>query len=183
VLASQATASVLADDELAGITLRELGEFTLKDLDRPERIYQLVIDGLDGDFPSLHANLPAEPEPADFELLCASLRAHARDVDTFLEALAHKLAAALPDSTRVERRGFRGSGRVRSLDVVLGEDHHRLELDAGRLRSWRTRSVRGIVLKTEELGLDDWIASLSRDLAVTAAGSERGWEALERLLS
>ena len=46
VLASQATASVLADDELAGITLRDLGEYDLKDIDRPERLYELEIDGL-----------------------------------------------------------------------------------------------------------------------------------------
>ena len=46
ILASQATASVLADDELDGITLRDLGEHKLKDLARPERIYQLEVDGL-----------------------------------------------------------------------------------------------------------------------------------------
>jgi hypothetical protein len=42
--------------------------------------------------------------------------------------------------------------------------------------------VRGIVLKNEELGLDEWIESLARDLAETAEQSERGRLALERLL-
>lgn len=46
VLASQATASVLGDDELDGITLRDLGEHSLEDLERPERIYQLELAGL-----------------------------------------------------------------------------------------------------------------------------------------
>ena len=45
ILASQATASVLADDELDGITLRDLGEHKLKDLARPERIYELGSTG------------------------------------------------------------------------------------------------------------------------------------------
>jgi peptide/nickel transport system substrate-binding protein len=62
ILASQATASVLHDDELDGITLRDLGEHKLKDLERPERIYELRVDGLRGDFPSLKTEA-AEPIP------------------------------------------------------------------------------------------------------------------------
>src|SRR5512133_1911055 len=56
VLASQATASLLADDELPGITLRDLGEHGLKDMDRPERIYQLDIDDLPSTFPPLRTD-------------------------------------------------------------------------------------------------------------------------------
>jgi hypothetical protein len=37
-------------------------------------------------------------------------------------------------------------------------------------------------LKSEELGLDDWIDALSRDLTEAAEQSERGRLALERLL-
>jgi class 3 adenylate cyclase len=55
VLASQATASVLADDAPAGITLRELGRHELKDLERPEHRYQLDIEGLPAVFPPLLA--------------------------------------------------------------------------------------------------------------------------------
>src|SRR4051812_43194498 len=53
VLLSQATAAVLADDALEGITLRDLGEHRLKDLERPERIHQLVLSGLPNEFPAL----------------------------------------------------------------------------------------------------------------------------------
>src|SRR5438132_3627205 len=53
VLLSQATCSVLEDDELPGLRLRHLGEQRLKDLDRPEHIYQLDIEGLPGEFPPL----------------------------------------------------------------------------------------------------------------------------------
>ena len=47
--------------------LRDLGEHRLKDLARPERIYQLVVPGLPADFPSLRTlesrpnNLPMQP--------------------------------------------------------------------------------------------------------------------------
>jgi YVTN family beta-propeller protein len=53
ILVSRATASVLADDEPPGMRLRDLGEQQLKDLDRPERIYQLDVDGLPQEFPPL----------------------------------------------------------------------------------------------------------------------------------
>ena len=46
ILASQSTASVLADDDLDGVSLRDLGEHSLKDFARPERIYELEVDGL-----------------------------------------------------------------------------------------------------------------------------------------
>jgi hypothetical protein len=42
--------------------------------------------------------------------------------------------------------------------------------------------VRGIVLKNDELDLDDWIGLLAHDLAESAEQSERGRIALERLL-
>jgi YVTN family beta-propeller protein len=53
ILASQATASVLGDDDLEGISLRDLGEHKLKDLERPERIYELRVDGLEQTFSPL----------------------------------------------------------------------------------------------------------------------------------
>jgi class 3 adenylate cyclase/tetratricopeptide (TPR) repeat protein len=51
VLVSLATSSVLEDAELQGGTLRDLGEHWLKDLDRPEHIYQLDVSGLKSAFP------------------------------------------------------------------------------------------------------------------------------------
>jgi len=53
ILASQSTASVLADDDLDGISLRDLGEHKLKDLARPERIYELQVERLQQDFAPL----------------------------------------------------------------------------------------------------------------------------------
>ena len=51
-----------------GASLRDLGEHRLKDLARPEWIFQLEIEGLDGDFPPLNSletpsNLPADVTP------------------------------------------------------------------------------------------------------------------------
>ena len=54
VLLSSATAELIQDDLPAGVTLRDLGGQQLKDIDRPEHLYQLVADGL-----------PAVPAGAD----------------------------------------------------------------------------------------------------------------------
>ena len=65
VLVTEAT-RLLAGDPGDGITLRDLGEHRLKDLARPERIYQVEADGLGATFPALRAldgtpnNLPTQ---------------------------------------------------------------------------------------------------------------------------
>jgi YVTN family beta-propeller protein len=51
ILLSSATAELVQDDLPAGLRLRDLGAHRLKDIDRPERLYQLDGEGLRSDFP------------------------------------------------------------------------------------------------------------------------------------
>jgi hypothetical protein len=67
--------------------------------------------------------------------------------------------------------------------VELGKHRYGLERNAAGVTCLRANAVRGIVLKNEELGLDEWIDSLCRDLAEVAAQSERGRLALDSILS
>ena len=53
ILLSHATHDLVADDLPAQTTLRDLGEYPLKDLSRPEQIFQLVSPDLPADFPPL----------------------------------------------------------------------------------------------------------------------------------
>jgi predicted ATPase/class 3 adenylate cyclase len=53
VLLSDATRALVKPTLPPGISLRGLGEYRLKDIQRPERIFQLVIDGLPDQFPPL----------------------------------------------------------------------------------------------------------------------------------
>ena len=55
VLLSGTTATLVGQDLGEGTTLRDLGEHRLKDLAQPERIYQLVMDGLPSDFPPVRS--------------------------------------------------------------------------------------------------------------------------------
>ncbi|MEK6225881.1 MAG: adenylate/guanylate cyclase domain-containing protein [Chloroflexota bacterium] len=53
VLLTEATATLARADLGDGLSLRDLGDFRLKDLANPEHIYQLVISGSPTDFPAL----------------------------------------------------------------------------------------------------------------------------------
>lgn len=61
VLVSGVTAELVADDPVPGVELGEVGRVGLKDFDRPEAVFQLVIDGLHVDHPPLRGQLAAEP--------------------------------------------------------------------------------------------------------------------------
>ena len=69
ILVSHATEELVRDSLPAGIVLRDMGERRLKDLVRPERIYQLIAPDLPADFPPLKTldarpnNLPAQTTP------------------------------------------------------------------------------------------------------------------------
>jgi len=120
-----------------------------------------------------------------FELLAASLRASSGDLETFVRVLAEKLDQALPGRARIERRAARflsKQTRVERIELELGEWRYVLAARGAALDTRRAKAVRGIVLKTEQLPLDAWIASLSRDLASEAQRSEASRLALERLL-
>ena len=66
VLVSDATESLVRDALPSGLALRDLGEHRFKDLVRPQRLFQLVIDGLPENFPPLRTldatpnNLPSQ---------------------------------------------------------------------------------------------------------------------------
>jgi class 3 adenylate cyclase len=63
VLLSDATRALVAWDELEGVSLIEVGEHQLKDLRRPERLFQLVIAGLQTDHLPLRTADPRAAEP------------------------------------------------------------------------------------------------------------------------
>jgi class 3 adenylate cyclase len=53
ILLSNATAGIVEDLGIERVDLRDLGEHRLKDIDRPQRLFQIVVDGLESDFPPL----------------------------------------------------------------------------------------------------------------------------------
>ena len=124
-------------------------------------------------------------QPMRTELFAASLRADKADLKTFLDALAVKLEGSLPDYTRVTRQGsfFLRERSVKEIVVSLSEYQYRIGREKqGSLMAIRAHVVRGIVLKTEQIPVDQWIDELSEALAQLASHSAQSRAALERFL-
>ncbi|HTI13014.1 MAG TPA: hypothetical protein VL461_00385 [Dictyobacter sp.] len=123
--------------------------------------------------------------PLQGEIVAAALRADTADIKVFLEVLATKLTGALPERTQVirQRSLFAREQPVREIMVTLGEYQYRLMREKyGSLTTSRARLVRGIVLKTDQLSVDQWIEELATALAQEAAQSAQARSALERYI-
>ncbi len=122
----------------------------------------------------------------DFDLVAASLRSDSDDLGAFAESLAVKLEATLPGRTKVQRsrRGLMGPKIVRRILVDAGGD--RLELtrtDSDEIETRRSRTSGGIVLKSEAVDIQEWLAALGQALTTEAQRSAQTRQALERLLT
>jgi hypothetical protein len=130
---------------------------------------------------------PLQPEPMSLQvdLLAASLRADTTDLKAFLEVLAVKLEGALPDQTVITRQSklFSREHPVREITITLGDYQYRISREQqGPLITLRAKVVRGIVLKTEQLPMEQWIEELAEGLATHAGQNAQARSALERFL-
>ncbi|HSM70397.1 MAG TPA: BTAD domain-containing putative transcriptional regulator [Anaerolineales bacterium] len=67
ILLSQTTRTLVANDLPKELTIRDLGEFRLKDLKFPTPIHQLVVEGLAAEFPPLRTKFSALEPPTPGE--------------------------------------------------------------------------------------------------------------------
>ena len=120
----------------------------------------------------------------DLDLLAASLRADSSDLGAFVESLATKLEQALPGRVRVERRRTSMFGPKPVSRIIVDTGERRLELRAanGSFETFSSRVSGGIVLKSERVETEEWLAALGEALAAEARRSETTRQALERLL-
>jgi class 3 adenylate cyclase len=65
ILLSQTARGLFDEDDLVGVVVRDLGEYGLKDIGRPERIFQVAIDGLETEFPPLRTERKGSLEPGE----------------------------------------------------------------------------------------------------------------------
>jgi hypothetical protein len=123
--------------------------------------------------------------PLQMEILAASLRADTTDLKAFLEALAVKLEGSLPNQTTVTRHSsiFSREHPVKEINVTLGDYQYRISRERqGPIITQRAKVVRGIVLKTDQIPLEQWIEELAAALAEVAASNSQARTALERFL-
>ncbi|HEX5671407.1 MAG TPA: adenylate/guanylate cyclase domain-containing protein [Acidimicrobiia bacterium] len=107
IVVSQATALLVGSSLPPGVTLRQLGNFHLKDIEQTEPLYQLVIAGLQENFPPLRT-LDTVPNNLPVQLTSFVGR---REVEG--------VAAALASSRLLTLTGPGGTGKTRlSLQVA-----------------------------------------------------------------
>ncbi|HET8632200.1 MAG TPA: AAA family ATPase [Thermomicrobiales bacterium] len=93
ILLSRATHELVRDQLPAGVALRELGDYHLKDLPHPEGLFQLVAPDLPAEFPPLKA--PGPPAGSPFSSLLPAASAPLVGRERELAALRERLRAAL----------------------------------------------------------------------------------------
>jgi hypothetical protein len=119
------------------------------------------------------------------ELYAASLRADYTDVNAFLEALVMKFEGALPSHTRVTRHAslFSRERPIKEIAVTLGEFQYRMGKERqGPLLAQRSHFVRGIVLGSEQISVEQWIEEIAEALAQFAGHNQQAHLALSRFL-
>jgi predicted ATPase/class 3 adenylate cyclase len=108
VLLSEATRALVEPSLPDDLSLRDLGSRRLKDLSAPERLYQLVIDGLPSDFPP---PLTLEGTPNNLPVQLTSFLGREREIA--------EVAALLEHNRLLTLTGAGGTGKTRlSLQVA-----------------------------------------------------------------
>ena len=102
VLVSHVTCGLLADDMEVGVSLVDLGEQRLRDLSRPERVFQLVAPGVRETFPPLRS---LDAFPGNLPVQLTSFVGRDEDVAG--------VAKALNESRLVTLTGVGGVGKTR----------------------------------------------------------------------
>ena len=165
VLLSATTRDLVEDHLPSGVALLDLGEHRLKDLDKPETIVQLVIEGVPPVFTQLktlqHQRLTQTPFAGQEEELATATEA----------ALATE-----PHGAMTRRIGWRAAARARAFDLkafVYLPGHSRF---ANRLEGLGL-SIHSTARLASHEDLRDELQSLGRAF-VTAARAARGADRL-----
>jgi hypothetical protein len=123
-------------------------------------------------------------ESFDLEMAAASLRADGSDVGILVKVLADQLGDALGSRLEVQRAGgrFRKSDKVRSLRITMDGDQFDAEVDGPTLRCTIGHSSGGIRIRSEKVGVDEWLNRLLTVLKAEAANSQAVRQALESMV-
>jgi ABC-type oligopeptide transport system substrate-binding subunit/class 3 adenylate cyclase len=175
VLLSETTTPLVMDDLPEGVTYLDLGRHRLKDIRRPERIIQLVIDRVPSEYPPLNSLEALPPDlPLDFGpvRLPTFLEGDLKESPPLfvgrkraLERLEHYLDKALEgDGQIVFVTGGPGRGKTALLDAFVrgaSADHDGLLVVNGECSSY--------------MGLGDPYAPFRNALEMLTGGVEGRW--------
>jgi hypothetical protein len=128
-----------------------------------------------------------EPEGGDaFDLSMAvsSLQSNSTDSRIMLKLLVAQLSDVLGDRIAVERAGgrFRKSDEIKSVQITLGNDTLRADVEGATVRCSIGHASGGIRIRSEQVGMDAWLTRLLATLHGEASASEQTRIALENIV-
>jgi hypothetical protein len=120
----------------------------------------------------------------DLDMAAASLQANSVDVPMMLRLLVKELGDVLGKRLVVERGGglLRRSDAIKSVEVAVGDDTLRADVDGGTVRCSVGHSSGGIRIRSAQVDMDEWLRRLLEALRAEAAHSERARQALENIV-
>ncbi len=123
--------------------------------------------------------------PGSMDMLAASMRYDASDIESFVSSVAARMGSLFPMNTEVrfKRKSLRSKEKiVEAITVTFEDDLFGLDRRSGRLVAKYSQRVRGIVLKSMELSISEWIEKLASTAAFEAERAGKDRAALAKLL-
>lgn len=124
-------------------------------------------------------------EALQADVLIASLKADHKEAADALEYLAKMLELSLPEATQIKRGGWMMSKSrpVEELTVKFDDFHYQIVRERhGSFGARTMKVVRGVVLKTSDIALDECIASIIRSLTELADKNAQARKALNKFV-
>ncbi len=120
----------------------------------------------------------------DLNLAAATLRSNSADVHILLKALSSALSPTLGERLQTEHAGgrFHKSDAVVRLLITMGNESFESAIEGTELHCRISHSSGGIRIRSESVGVDEWIARLLGALQLEAAHSESARQALEHIV-
>jgi len=119
----------------------------------------------------------------DLSMAVSQLASNTTDLRIMLKLLVSQLADVLGDRLVVERAGrFRKSDEIKSVRITLGGDTLEAVVEGASVRCSIGHSSGGIRIRSEQVGMDEWLTRLLATLQSEAAHSEQTRLALENIV-
>ena len=126
----------------------------------------------------------AQGDGFDLDMAVATLQSNSTDVRLMLKLLVSQLSEVLGNRIQVERAGgrIRRSDEIKSVQIILGDDTLRAEVEGASVRCSIGHASGGIRIRSEQVDINTWLTRLLTTLQAEAATSEQTRTALENIV-
>lgn len=129
-------------------------------------------------------DVPGDGDQAfDLNEAAATLASSSTDIHILLKVLAEQLTDVLGDRLVVERAGrFRHADQIKSVRITVGGDELTATVAGSSVDCTIGRVSGGIRIRSERVGMDEWLKTLLGALQAEAAHSDAARQALEHIV-